>query len=525
MATNNIENSTSPLGIRLSSVMNTYSTRKSVVKLGIDVLEQLIALRDKGTKCAVITPADIYVSPLGEFSLGAVSQRPPEKSDKFSHLVQLYTAPEAYDRIDGDGPALYSLGTVMYKLLNGGLEPFRSALDFESASSAYKLRISGLRLSAPANADALLSAIIIKACEYNPGKRYMYAEDMLEELMLLADGNYQRKPRTQLSEKPLEEETPVKKAPLIACGIGGAVVALLIIIFVVNFRCNDTYIRAERYMRDGKLDRAEQMLNSISWYKDSAKLLLKCDFYRADHLLIEGKTDDAIEIYEELVKSNYTGAKEALNDALLIKAQLLMDEGKTDEAMELLTSVAEDNNEEAGELIEERKYDTAMELYTEEEYAKAKEIFVAIGMEDMARECDYCIATEYKKLGEYTEAMAIFNSLDGYNDSNEQFDICEEWLLDDNKEQPMFKSFKNMSGRFSDDNGYYAEYTIDGESIRSKYTLPFEEGEYFRLNGGIHYNSTDGEHWEKQWIFRVISPGKLSVYNYIDGKVYVLVKQ
>ncbi len=522
MAVNNEINSSS-LGIRLSSVMETYSTRTSVVKLGIDVLEQLISLRDGGAKCAVLTPTDIYVTPNGDFRLGSLPQRPPEKSDRFSHLVQLYTAPEAYEKLDGDGPAIFALGTIMYKLLNGGLEPFRNALDFDSAASAYKLRISGIRLSAPVNADALLSAIILKACEYNPDRRYIYAEDMLEELMLLADGNYQRRPRPVRAE-PLPENEEVRKLHFAGIGIGAGIVVLAILVFCLNLKFNDTYVRAERYMRDGKIEKAVEMFNDISWYKDSDKMLSKCDFLKAEGYLDDGKTDKAIKIFEELTAMDYEGAKDALNKALLVKVGELTKQGETEQAMKLLESI-DGQNDESDKLIKEQKHQTAMDLYIDGNYKEAKEIFLAIDQRDMAQECEYCIALDYKKDSQYTRAMASFNSLDGYNDSNEQFTECEEWLLNKNKEEDSFKSVKKMEGRFSDEDGYYVEYTIDGDELGSKYSLPFEEGEYFRLKDGIHYHSNDGKYWEKQWIYESASDGEILAYNYIDGKVYVLSKE
>lgn len=522
MAVNNDNNSS--LGIRLSSVMDTYSTRASVVKLGIDVLEQLITLRDNGAKCAVLTPTDIYVTSNGEFKLGTLPQRPPEKSDRFSHLVQLYTAPEAYDRIDGDGPAIFSLGTIMYKLLNGGLEPFRNGLDFDSASSAYRLRISGLRLSAPSNADALLSAIILKACEYNRDRRYIYAEDMLEELMLLADGNYQRKPRKIPEPVLVEEEVKENKFRFIALGVGIALVVLLITIVAGYLKYNDIYVRAERNLRDGKIEKAQEMFTGISWFKDSKTMILKCDFKTAEKLLVEGKTEEAVEIFKTLIDEGYTEANDALVDTLFDVVESLNDEGKTEEAMELISTIESLGGEVSGYLAEQRQ-DAAMELYIEGKYKEAREMFNSLGQDDMVFECDYYIALEYKKNYDYAEAMAAFNALDDYNDSKEQFDSCEEALIDENQGESVFAKFKNIEGRFSNEDGYYVEYISDDDKIVANYSLPFEDGERFRVEDGVHYHSTDGTKWKKQWIYEKISDSKLRAYNYIDGKIYELTRE
>ena len=522
MTVNNDNNSS--LGIRLSSVMDTYSTRTSVVKLGIDVLEQLITLRDNGAKCAVLTPADIYVTSNGEFKLGTLPQRPPEKSDRFSHLVQLYTAPEAYDKIDGDGPAIFSLGTIMYKLLNGGLEPFRNGLDFDSAASAYKLRISGLRLSAPTNADALLSAIILKACEYNRDRRYLYAEDMLEELMLLADGNYQRKPRPIPEPVPVKEEVKVNKFSSIALGVGIALAVLFITIVTGYFKYNDIYIRAERNLRDGKIEKAKEMFTDISWFKDSETMILKCDFRSAEKLLDEGKTDKAIEEFKRLNDAGYTEANDALIDTLFDKVDAFSKEGKTQEVAELISTIEALGGEVSGYLNEQR-HDAAMELYIEGKYEEAREVFLALEQTDMVRECDYYIALTHKREYDYAKAMAAFNALGDYNDCRRQFTVCEEALLRENEEETLFSEFQKMEGRYSNTDGYYVEYHTEEDKLTSKYSLPFENGDYFRLKDGVHYHSTDGETWDKQWIYEKISDGKLCVYNYIDGQTYELTKE
>ena len=109
--------------------------------------------------------------------------------------------------------------------------------------------------------------------------------------------------------------------------------------------------------------------------------------------------------------------------------------------------------------------------------------------------------------------------------TKEQFDSCEEALIDENQGESVFAKFKNIEGRFSNEDGYYVEYISDDDKIVANYSLPFEDGERFRVEDGVHYHSTDGTKWKKQWIYEKISDSKLRAYNYIDGKIYELTRE
>ncbi len=514
---NTRENNTSSGRVRLSSVMGKYSTRESVVRLGIDILEQLIELRNTGISYVYITPADISVMPSGEFRITSSPEKVHERPGTFSHLYQLYTAPEAYETYGGEETAIYSLGTIMYKLLNGGLEPFRNTLDFDSAASSYKLRMSGIRPSAPKNADALLSAIILKACEFSPSQRYVDAEDMLEELRLLSDGNYQRTP--QAPPPKTEVRKKVKKSSFILSGIGLGILVAGIAIFLINLKFNSSYVKAERYLRDGKTENAREIFEDMLWYKDSDEMLYKCDFAEAELLLKDGKIDEALKIFEYLKDKGFDGAKDGYNDAILAKAAELTAMGKTDEALELISTIEDDEIKGTND----QKEETAMKLYEEGKYLEAKNVFLSINDKNMADECDYYIAMDYMDSGDYAKAMALFNALGAFDDSQQLFTSCEEKLAEENEEN--FPDMMSIGGKYENDDDYYIHFEEEDGKTLCKYNLPFEDGEFFKLENGIHYHSDDIEDWQKQWIYERKSDDEIYVYNYIDGNVYILEKR
>lgn len=507
---------------RLLDCMNIYSTRESAVRLGIDICKALISFRKRGVYHSVVTPKDIYVSQSGEFLLDEATGRLPEPSAELTQAVQLYIAPEAYREPESESAVIYSLGTVMYRLMNGGMEPFRETTDFLGAKVSYERRMRGLRPSAPINADASLSSIILKACEYSREQRYESIEEMLGELKQLADGNYKKKSGEKAEPSDNEKDLSFNKVPVV---LGAAICGLAcigLILMCVSFRYNDIYIKAERRMRDDKFDEAKEMFEEISWYKDSDMMALKCDYRKADYLMELGMTDDALSLYNQLAKLSYEDSSRRYNEALLKKAEELKADGKTDEAMEIITLVAQGSDEEAAEALSNHKYNTAIDLFEEGKYDEAKKIFAEIGENDMAVECDYSMGIDYKDQGSYVKAMEVFKRLGDYNDSKDQFELCEEWLLMENEDS--LNSYKAMEGRYSNESGRYVEYITDGSTKRARYNLPFENGAYFKLADGVHYHSKDGKSWKKQWIFEKTSSG-LCAYSYVNGKAYSLERE
>ena len=96
-------------------------------------------------------------------------------------------APEVY-RGEAYGPSvdMYSLGTVLYRLLNDNRAPFLPdypiQITHNSREAALAKRISGAKLPTPKNADGRLAEIILKACAYDPKDRYSSPMIMRQDL-------------------------------------------------------------------------------------------------------------------------------------------------------------------------------------------------------------------------------------------------------------------------------------------------------------------------------------------------------
>ena len=96
-------------------------------------------------------------------------------------------APEVYKEEEYNSSVdIYSLGIVMYRLLNDNRAPFLPAypspIKHSDRESALVKRISGVSLPAPKNASGRLAEIVLKACAYSPKDRYSSPIQMRQEL-------------------------------------------------------------------------------------------------------------------------------------------------------------------------------------------------------------------------------------------------------------------------------------------------------------------------------------------------------
>ena len=165
-------------------------TEKEVIKLGCDLAMALIYCRKLNIIHRDVKPENIFVSRFGDFKLGdfgIAREQAHTMSNMSKKGTYSYMAPEIYKGEKYDSSIdIYSLGIVLYKLMNQNRLPFLS-LDKQLITYRYKetalaRRMAGEKMPAPVNASAAFSHIILKACAYEPGKRYRKPEDMLRDL-------------------------------------------------------------------------------------------------------------------------------------------------------------------------------------------------------------------------------------------------------------------------------------------------------------------------------------------------------
>lgn len=167
-----------------------------VIQLGIDMCKALEVCRELNIVHRDIKPDNIFVSSNGKFKLGdfGVARTIEKTTAGLSRKgTYSYMAPEIYNGNEyGFEADIYSLGIVLYKLLNNNRDPFLppypAPVKYSDKTEAMVKRIQGLEIPIPANADEKLARIVFKACAHNPSERYLYPKEFRLELESIAPG-------------------------------------------------------------------------------------------------------------------------------------------------------------------------------------------------------------------------------------------------------------------------------------------------------------------------------------------------
>lgn len=154
---------------------------KDVLRLGFDICTALEICAKKGIIHRDIKPDNIFVDDYGKFKLGdfGVARQLERSLNGMSRKgTYSYMAPEVYREEHYDGRAdIYSLGMVMYKLLNNNRDPFidphQPMIKISERSEAINRRRRGEKIPPPAFASQAATSLILKACEFNPDDRYL----------------------------------------------------------------------------------------------------------------------------------------------------------------------------------------------------------------------------------------------------------------------------------------------------------------------------------------------------------------
>ena len=159
-------------------------TLEEIITLGIDICTALDICKKRGIIHRDIKDKNIFINDDGIFKLGdfgiailagglnATMGGTPE-----------YMAPEVYHHEKYHAAVdIYSLGIVMYKLLNHGrlpgMPPYPAKIQDSDGQSALAKRMTGDSFRAPDQAGEALAKVIMKACAYQPDKRYSSPQKM-----------------------------------------------------------------------------------------------------------------------------------------------------------------------------------------------------------------------------------------------------------------------------------------------------------------------------------------------------------
>lgn len=309
--------------MELLTPLDTYTKehvirRQDVIRLGIDICKALERCRALDIIHRDIKPGNIFISDQGDFKLGDFGiARTIEAHDDVLELSRKgtisYMAPEIFRGMpysfDVD---LYSLGIVMYRLLNNNSLPFvpqpPAKPTYKDISNANQLRLRGESLPYPSGDHTQLADIVLKACSYRPEDRYQNPVEMRRHLeQILRDEHIDAfdDNETILLETPTVE-TGVKhnkgKGSKVLLGI--VLIAAIGIFAIVQTHkskdrsYDDCMTEAQQYLDNLKYEEAEQSLIQAIEVRPTEKTpyIILAEVYVKDN-----KSSEAVDILEKAV--------------------------------------------------------------------------------------------------------------------------------------------------------------------------------------------------------------------------------
>jgi serine/threonine protein kinase len=213
----------------LNDYMDSHEmTLNDIVKLGRDMCGALACCEKEGIIHRDVKPDNIFLNKYDDFKLGdfgIARQLEKTQSVRSQKGTYQYMAPEVYrGESYNETVDIYSLGIMLYRMLNGGRFPFAppapQPLRPDDNERALAERMQGKELPVPSvlaiykKADmdmdgmykediSRLVDIILKACSYRSKDRYQSASEMASELKKWVIMNeYERESQSKVQMEP-----------------------------------------------------------------------------------------------------------------------------------------------------------------------------------------------------------------------------------------------------------------------------------------------------------------------------------
>lgn len=220
-------------------------TEEDVVRLGCDLCGALKICHSKKIIHRDIKPENIFVDGTGSFKLGdfgVAKQLEKTESSLSRKGTYNYMAPEVFNATHYDARAdIYSLGLVMYKLLNGNRLPFiptgNQFVMYHDKEKAFERRIHGEPLPDIPGINPNLNLIIKKACAFNPNDRFSSAEEFVNALLSYRSAGF------SLPKSSQEKDARESKIKIAAIGVAAVlIIAIIAGTTVMLLKDNDTAV-------------------------------------------------------------------------------------------------------------------------------------------------------------------------------------------------------------------------------------------------------------------------------------------
>ncbi|MBQ4562697.1 MAG: protein kinase [Clostridia bacterium] len=209
-----------------SYISDKILTESEVIKLSCDICSALDICARSNVIHRDIKPENIFVNKFGFFKLGdfGIARELENVTGALSHKGTLnYIAPEVAMGLEYDARVdIYSLGIVLYRLLNGNRLPFlnddEQSKNPNTRKDAVEKRIRGERLPAPCDASPEMADLILRACAFDRNERFSSAREMKAALMSIENHSYTQDKtvetvKTETDSGRYDRTVSVRRAP------------------------------------------------------------------------------------------------------------------------------------------------------------------------------------------------------------------------------------------------------------------------------------------------------------------------
>ncbi len=169
-------------------------SESEIIKLGVDICKALELCASREVIHRDIKPENIFINDFGDFKLGdfGIARRLEGLADNLSRRgTYSYVAPEVeHGRAYNATADIYSLGLVLYRLLNRNRMPFLTTEQQITSPiermEATRRRLNGEELPQPMDASPAVAEVVCRACAYEPEDRYPTASAFKDALLAAA---------------------------------------------------------------------------------------------------------------------------------------------------------------------------------------------------------------------------------------------------------------------------------------------------------------------------------------------------
>lgn len=174
-------------------IANNPLTQREIIDIGISVCNALERCQKFNIIHRDIKPDNIFISEHGDFKLGdfGIARTAEHTMSGMSRKgTYAYMAPEIYQgKAYSHSVDIYSLGMVLYRLLNNNrgpfMPPYPERIRYQDQEHALIRRMSGEELPLPKDNCGRLAEIVLKACSYEPKDRYSNPKQMRQDLEII----------------------------------------------------------------------------------------------------------------------------------------------------------------------------------------------------------------------------------------------------------------------------------------------------------------------------------------------------